>query len=60
MQKLEHRVIEKEVLVENKATKGITEIDEAQVHNYLKAIGLRLGIIINYGLTSLKYKRIIK
>ncbi|MEW6618481.1 MAG: GxxExxY protein [bacterium] len=54
-------LIEKEILVENKATnKGITEIDEAQVHNYLKATGLRLGIIINYGLPSLEYKRIIK
>ncbi len=53
-------LIEKEILVENKATKGITEIDEAQVHNYLKALGLRLGIIINYGLPSLEYKRIIK
>lgn len=46
--------------MENKVTKGITEIDEAQVHSYLKAIGLRLGIIINYGLSSLEYKRIIK
>ncbi|MFH1775964.1 MAG: GxxExxY protein [Candidatus Omnitrophota bacterium] len=25
------------VLVELKATKGVTKIDEAQVHNYLKA-----------------------
>ncbi|MEW6095631.1 MAG: GxxExxY protein [bacterium] len=53
-------LIEKEILVENKATKGITEIDEAQIHNYLKVTGLKLGIIINYGLPSLEYKRIIK
>jgi len=29
-------------------------IDEAQMHNYLKASGLKLGIIINYGKPSLE------
>lgn len=52
--------IENIILVDNKATKGITEIDEAQMHNYLKATGLKLGIIINYGLPSLEYKRIVR
>ena len=53
-------IIEGSIIVENKATKGITEVDEAQMHNYLKATGLRLGIIINYGQTSLEYKRIVR
>jgi len=53
-------VIEGLVIVENKATKGITEVDEAQMHNYLKVTGLKLGIIINYGKTSLEYKRIVR
>ena len=53
-------VIEGLVIVENKATKGITEVDEAQMHNYLKATGLKLGIIIDYGKTSLEYKRIVR
>lgn len=53
-------LIENSILVDNKATKGITDIDEAQMHNYLKATGLKLGIIINYGLPSLEYKRIIR
>ena len=53
-------LIEKVILVENKATKGLNEIDEAQMHNYLKATGLKLGIIINYGLPSLEYKRIVR
>ncbi len=53
-------LIENVILVENKATKGITEIDEAQMHNYLKTTGLKLGIIINYGLPSLEYKRVVK
>ena len=64
-QKLEKRfkpdyLIEKIILVDNKATKGIINEDKAQMHNYLKATGLRLGIIINYGLSSLEYKRIVK
>ena len=53
-------VIENSIIVENKATKGITEVDEAQMHNYLKTTGMRLGTIINYGKTSLEYKRIVK
>jgi len=53
-------VIEDLLIVENKATKGISEADEAQMHNYLKATGLKLGIIINYGKTSLEYKRIVR
>ncbi len=53
-------LVENKILVENKATKGITGIDEAQIHNYLKAIELKLGIIINYGLPSLEYKRILR
>ena len=53
-------LIEKIILVENKATKGITEIDEAQMHNYLEATSLKLGIIINYSLPSLEYKRILR
>lgn len=64
-QKLEKKfrvnyLIEKKILVENKATKGISEVDEAQMHNYLKATGLRLGLIINYGLSSLEYRRIVR
>lgn len=53
-------LIENQILVDNKATKGINEIDEAQMHNYLKATEIKLGIIINYGLPSLEYKRIVK
>jgi len=53
-------MIEDKILVENKAVKVITEIEEAQMHNYLKATGLKLGIIINYGSPSLEYKRIVR
>jgi GxxExxY protein len=37
------------VLVELKAMDQITKREEAQVLNYLKATGLRLAVIINFG-----------
>jgi GxxExxY protein len=37
------------VLVELKAVTEIDDIHRAQVHNYLKASGLRLGILVNFG-----------
>lgn len=45
------------VVVELKATKALTEIDEAQLFNYLKATGYRVGLLLNFGAASLEYKR---
>ena len=47
------------VLVEIKALKVITGVEEAQVLNYLKATGLEVGLLINFGEQSLKYKRLV-
>ena len=47
------------VLVELKALKAITGVEEAQVLNYLKATGLKVGLLINFGQQSLKYKRLV-
>jgi len=47
------------VLVELKATKELTEADLAQLLNYLKATNLRLGLLLNFGASSLQYKRVI-
>jgi GxxExxY protein len=47
------------VLVELKALKAITGVEEAQVLNYLKATGLEVGLLINFGERSLKYKRLV-
>jgi len=52
-------LVEGKVLVEIKALKAITNIEEAQLINYLKATELELGLLINFGEQSLKYKRII-
>ena len=47
------------VLVELKALKTITGIEEAQILNYMKATGLEIGLLINFGEQSLNYKRFI-
>jgi len=49
------------IIVEFKSIPKITGIEEAQIINYLKATGLKLGLIINFGSTSkLEWKRYIK
>ncbi|BAX78625.1 GxxExxY protein [Labilibaculum antarcticum] len=48
-----------EVIVELKAVKTLDDIHTAQVLNYLKATGKRVGLLINFGATSLQYKRFI-
>jgi len=40
--------------------KCLTENEEAQLQNYLKASGIKLGFLFNFGEKSLKYKRIIR
>jgi len=45
------------ILVELKAISKISDIEKAQVINYLKATGYELGILANFGETSLKTER---
>jgi len=48
------------ILLELKATKEINDIHLAQVHNYLKATGLALGYVINFGYPEkLEWKRVV-
>ena len=48
------------VLIELKATEATAPADEAQVLNYLRATGLRVGILFNFGdPTRLEWKRFI-
>ncbi len=48
------------IIVEVKVNKdGITDSAVAQTLNYLKASGMKLGLVVNFGGTSLNYKRLI-
>ena len=53
-------LIDGKVLVELKALKQLTVIEHAQTLNYLKSTGLKVGLLMNFGESSLKYKRFIK
>ena len=46
------------IIVELKAVSEFADEHYAQVYNYLKASGLQLGILVNFGKASLKYQRV--
>ena len=48
-----------DIIIELKAVNEIIPQYEAQLINYLKIAGLRLGVLINFGSSKLEYKRIV-
>ena len=48
-----------EIIVEIKALGELSGTEEAQLINYLKASGLKVGLLINFGSKSLEYKRLV-
>ncbi len=48
-----------EVIVELKAIKVLGEIDQVQLTSYLKASGIEVGLLLNFGGRSLDFKRMI-
>jgi GxxExxY protein len=51
---------EKPILLELKATTDLTESHFAQIINYLEAYRLHVGLLLNFGSTSLQYRRLVK
>jgi GxxExxY protein len=47
------------IVLELKSVSFLTNDHEAQVFNYLKATKLNLALLINFGNSSLQYKRIV-
>lgn len=49
------------IIIELKSLSELTDKCRAQVHNYLKATGLRLGLLANFGAhPKLVYERIVR
>ena len=52
-------LVEEKVIVELKAEKEFNQKHEAQLLNYLKATGLKVGLLINFGEDKCKPKRLV-
>ena len=50
-------IVENTVLIEIKATKGIDNVHLAQCINYLKATGLEICLLLNFGTPKIQIKR---
>jgi len=49
------------IVLEIKAVKDLTDEHRAQLHNYLKATGHKLGLLVNFGhYPQLEYERIVR
>jgi GxxExxY protein len=53
-------LVEDTVLLELKAVKALDDIHLAQCPNYLRATGLRLCLLLNFGQPRLQIKRIVR
>jgi len=51
--------VEEKVMVEIKATTELEDVHLAQAINYLKAYNLEIGLLINFGNSSLQFKRVM-
>ncbi len=52
-------LVNNEMIVELKSVDRLNRLHEAQVLNYLKATGLRLGLLINFGAKRVEHKRLV-
>lgn len=52
-------LVQDSIILELKSMDRITDVHRAQTLNYLKATGLRLGIILNFGKTRLEQDRLV-
>jgi GxxExxY protein len=51
-------VVENQVIVELKAVINLEDVHLAQAKNYVVAYNFQIGLLINFGATSLQYKKV--
>ena len=52
-------LVDNKVILELKTVNAIADVHKAQVLNYLRATGLKLGLILNFAKPRLEYKRLV-
>lgn len=52
-------IVDNRVVVEIKKVEVIDKVHMAQVVSYLKTLGLKIGLILNFGQSKLQIKRVI-
>jgi GxxExxY protein len=52
-------VVDDKVVVEVKSAEDITDVHRAQLLNYLRISGLRVGLLMNFARPKLKYERFV-
>ncbi|MEA3437042.1 MAG: GxxExxY protein [Thermodesulfobacteriota bacterium] len=52
-------LVEKKIIVELKAVKELTDIHFAQLRSYLKAAGLKVGLLLNFAKPALEIRRVV-
>ncbi len=52
-------IVDGRVLVECKAVSSFDPVHEAQLLNYMRATGIRVGLLLNFGRPKLQYRRLV-
>ena len=52
-------IIENKIIIELKAVKELSDIHFAQLRSYLKATGLKIGLLFNFAKPTLEIRRVV-
>ncbi|MHC4116521.1 MAG: GxxExxY protein [Planctomycetota bacterium] len=52
-------LVDNKLILELKTVDAVADIHKAQILNYLRATGMKLGLILNFAKPRLEYKRLV-
>ena len=52
-------LVDNKIILELKTVDAISDVHKAQVLNYLRATGIKLGLILNFAKPRFEYKRLV-